>query len=182
MLRNSPSAYGLVAVFLHWVMALLIFGLFGLGLWMVELDYYDSWYHDAPDLHKSLGLLVAFLWLIRVLWRYLEQQPEAEANYSYWEHKLALAMHRLFYVLIALMIGAGYLISTAEDAGVSFFGLFEMPALITAFEEQADVAGWIHWALAWLIILCAFLHSAAALRHHLYNRDRTLLKMLGRRL
>jgi len=182
MLRNSPTAYGLVSVFLHWVMALLIFGLFGLGLWMVELDYYDSWYHDAPELHKSLGLLAAVLWLIRIMWRCFDQQPEAEISYTYWERKLSVAMHGLFYVLIALMIGAGYLISTAENAGVSFFDLFELPALFEAFDQQADVAGWIHWALAWLIIICAFLHTAAALRHHFYSHDRTLLKMLGRRL
>jgi len=181
MLRNSSTTYGLITVLLHWSMALLIIGQFAMGLWMVTLDYYDAWYHEAPDLHKSLGLLVAFLWSIRVVWRCLERQPEAEANYTYWEHKLALAMHRLFYVLIVLMIVAGYLISTAEDAGVSFFGVFEMPAMFVAFEQQADIAGWIHWALAWLIIICAFLHTVAALRHHFYNRDRTLLRMLGRK-
>ena len=63
MLRNSSTCYGLVSVFLHWSMTLLIIGLFALGLWMVTLDYYDVWYHDAPQLHKSLGLLVAALWL-----------------------------------------------------------------------------------------------------------------------
>lgn len=181
MLRNSSTGYGLLAMFLHWSMALLIFALFGLGLWMVELDYYDTWYHQAPDLHKSLGLLVAFLWLLRLLWRCFDRQPEPEPNYKPWEHRLALIMHRLFYVLIVLMIVAGYMISTAEEVGVSFFGWFEIPAVLTAFEQQADVAGWIHWALAWLIIVAAALHSAAALKHHFVDGDRTLLKMLGRK-
>lgn len=179
MLRNSPTTYGLISVFLHWSMALLIIGLFAMGLWMVELDYYDSWYHGAPDLHKSLGLLVALLWLVRILWRCFDRLPEPESTFTRWERRLSLLMHRLFYLLIILLIVAGYLIPTAENAGVSFFGLFDVPALITAFEEQADVAGWIHWALAWLIIACAGIHSIAALRHHFYNRDRTLLKMLG---
>ena len=122
MLRNNRTTYGLVSVLLHWGMALLIVGQFAMGLWMVTLDYYDSWYHSAPDLHKSLGLLVAFLWALRLLWRWVERQPDAEESYTYWERKLSLAMHRLFYLLIALMSIAGYLISTAEDAGVAFSG------------------------------------------------------------
>lgn len=181
MLRNSRTTYGLVSVLLHWIMALLIFALFGLGLWMVTLDYYHAWYHTAPDLHKSLGLLTVLLLGVRLVWRWLDRLPEAEPSYTYWERKLSLAMHRLFYLLIAVMILAGYLISTAEDAGVSFFGLFDVPAILPSFEQQADIAGWIHWALAWLIIICAFLHTVAALRHHFYHRDRTLLKMLGRK-
>jgi len=162
-------------------MALLIIGLFAQGLWMVTLDYYDNWYHQAPEWHKSFGLLVAALWLIRLLWRLFDRLPEPEATFTAWEHRLAKAMHQLFYVLIFLLLLAGYMISTAEDAGVDFFGLFEVPAILPAFEGQADVAGWVHWVLGWLIMVCTLLHTVAALRHHFINRDRTLLKMLGRK-
>ena len=55
-LRNSSSRYGAVSIFLHWFIALAVFGLFALGLWMVGLDYYDPWRKEAPDLHKSIGL------------------------------------------------------------------------------------------------------------------------------
>ncbi|MEZ5523964.1 MAG: cytochrome b [Pseudomonadales bacterium] len=181
MLRNSQTTYGLITVLLHWSMALLIVGLFGLGLWMVDLDYYHTWYHRAPDLHKSLGLLVALLWVLRLLWRCFETLPEPEKSYTAWERRLSLAMHRLFYLMIGIVLLAGYLISTAEQAGISFFGWFEVPALLPEFEQQADLAGWVHWALAWLLIGCAFIHAVAACRHHFYNRDRTLLKMLGRK-
>jgi len=181
MLRNSPTNYGLIGVFLHWSMALLLIGLFAMGLWMVTLTYYDEWYHQAPQLHKSLGLLVGALWCVRLLWRVLDRLPEPEATFTVWEQRLAKIMHQLFYLLIFLLVLAGYMISTAEDAGVEFFGLFEVPAVFPAFEGQADVAGWVHWALGWLIMICALLHSVAALRHHFINRDRTLLKMLGRK-
>ena len=110
-----------------------------------------------------------------------QRQPETETSMTVWERWLALLMHRLFYVLIFLLLLAGYLISTAEAAGIGFFGLFEVPALLPVFELQADIAGWLHWVLAWLLMLCTLLHSVAALRHHFYNRDRTLLKMLGRK-
>ena len=58
--RNTAHRYGLVSVLLHWLIAAAVFGLFGLGLWMVGLDYYSSWYRTAPDLHKGIGVL-AFL-------------------------------------------------------------------------------------------------------------------------
>lgn len=53
LLRNSSHQFGLVAVLLHWSMALAIYAMFALGLWMVGLGYYDSWYHDAPEIHKA---------------------------------------------------------------------------------------------------------------------------------
>ena len=57
-LRNSSSRYGWVSIFMHWGVALAVFGLFALGLWMVDLDYYSTWRKDAPDLHKSIGLVL----------------------------------------------------------------------------------------------------------------------------
>ena len=66
-LRNSTSRYGVVSIVLHWGVALAVFGLFGLGLWMVGLDYYSPWRKAGPDLHKSIGLvLLAVLSLIHI--------------------------------------------------------------------------------------------------------------------
>ena len=78
-LRNSPARYGWVSMVLHWGVALVVFGLFALGLWMVGLDYYSAWRKDAPDLHKSIGITlfaitlamnVVALYIVR---RYREQ-------------------------------------------------------------------------------------------------------------
>ncbi len=60
-LRNSTQGYGLVAILLHWSMAVLIIGLYLLGDWMVDLDYYHPWYLEAPDLHRGLGVVTALL-------------------------------------------------------------------------------------------------------------------------
>lgn len=57
-LRNSPNGYGLITIGMHWIVAVAVFGLFGLGLWMRGLDYYSPWYQTAPDIHKSVGLLL----------------------------------------------------------------------------------------------------------------------------
>ena len=61
MIRNTRQNYGWLAIALHWLMALVIVGLFGLGFYMVELTYYDPLYKRLPDIHKSIGILLAIL-------------------------------------------------------------------------------------------------------------------------
>nr|MCS5564310.1 cytochrome b/b6 domain-containing protein [Oleiphilaceae bacterium] len=56
-LQNSPERYGLIAILIHWLVAVTVIGLFALGYWMVDLTYYDDWYKRAPDIHRSIGLL-----------------------------------------------------------------------------------------------------------------------------
>ena len=79
-LRNSPSRYGVVSIVLHWGVALAVFGLFGLGLWMVGLDYYSPWRKAGPDLHKSIGLVLLAVMLLRVVWRFISPPPPAPAK------------------------------------------------------------------------------------------------------
>ena len=80
--RNTEKAYGLLSIGMHWLVALAVFGLFGLGLWMVELDYYSSWRHTAPELHKGIGLCLFPLMLVRLLWRFLSPPPASLSSYS----------------------------------------------------------------------------------------------------
>ena len=61
MLKNTHDGYGWLSIVLHWLTALLVFGMFALGLWMVELDFYNPWYKDAPHYHKSIGIVLAVL-------------------------------------------------------------------------------------------------------------------------
>lgn len=178
--RNSSTSYGLLSILLHWLVALAVFGLFGLGLWMVELDYYSSWRHTAPNLHKSIGLSLFALMLLRLLWRLISPPPAPLASYSRATRLAAKLGHALLYVgLFALMV-AGYLISTADGHGIRVFGLFAVPATLTSIPDQEDVAGVVHQYLAWGLVLFAALHALAALKHHFIDRDVTLLRMLGR--
>jgi len=179
--RNSPARYGLVSIVLHWGIALAVFSLFGLGFWMVDLEYYSSWYRTAPNLHKSIGLCLFALMLLRLLWRFISPPPPTLSSYSRLTRLGAHWGHVLLYVGLFALMTAGYLISTAEGSGISVFGLFEVPATLTSLPEQADLAGWIHEYLAWGLVIFAGLHGLAALKHHFLDRDATLLRMLGRR-
>ena len=62
--KNSEQNFGLITILIHWLMALLIIGLFILGKYMLSLDYYDPFYHTGPWWHKSIGLVVLFLLIV----------------------------------------------------------------------------------------------------------------------
>lgn len=178
-LRNSSNRYGLVSVVLHWLVALAVFALFALGLWMTDLSYYSQWYQTAPALHKSVGLTLFAVMLLRVLWGLVTPKPAPLSSHSVTERLLSRLGHGLLYLGIFVVMISGYLISTAEGRGIKVFDLFEVPALITGLPNQADLAGEVHFYVAWGLVILAVLHGLAALKHHFIDRDTTLKRMLG---
>ncbi len=176
MLKNTSQAYGLVSVFLHWLVAIAVVSLFALGLWMVELDYYDAWYRRGPDLHKSIGIMLFAVMLLRLGWRLTNPQPQGIGKV--WEQRAAHIAHRLLYALPFLLMISGYLISTADGRPIDVFGLFSIPATLSGLDNQEDIAGEIHELLAYTLIGLAAVHGLAALKHHYFDRDNTLKRML----
>ena len=174
--RNTAETYGRVSILLHWLIAAAVLGLFALGLWMVELDYYDAWYHRAPELHKSIGVLLMGGMLFRLAWRWRNPQPGLTGTPL--QQRLASAMHRMLYGVLFTVLISGYLISTADGRPVDVFGLVELPATLTGLDRQEDIAGVIHRALAMAMIGLTAVHALAAVKHHLVDHDRTLLRML----
>lgn len=177
-IKNSNSGFGVITILIHWLMALIIIALFVVGTYMVDLDYYDSYYHIAPWWHKSFGLLVAFLLIFRIIWRISNPKVSELDSYQPIEIKAAQIMQYLLYLLILLCCISGYMISTAEDAGVSFFDWFDVPAFVSNGEQQADLAGEIHEYSTLALIVLAGLHALVALKHHFIDKDRTLIRIL----
>lgn len=177
MFKDTPQHFGLISILLHWISTVLIIFLFALGLYMTSLGYYDEWYHKGPALHISLGLLLFFATLLRILWRFFNTTPldlynKPAANLAAKLIKLVL------YLLIFIVAITGYLITTAEGQAARVFEWFGIPPTIQLTSAQVDLAGEIHEYGAWLIILIATLHAAAALIHHFVFKDRTLKRMI----
>jgi len=181
-LRNSPHQFGLISVLLHWLMALAIYAMFALGLWMVGLGYYDSWYHDAPEIHKSIGILLLLTLVVRLVWRVLSPPPKPLSSYSPLVRISSVVAHLLLYTLLLAILISGYLISTADGKPIAVFNWFTVPALLSGAGGQADLAGDIHLWLAWAVIILSLLHAVAALKHHIIDRDMTLKRMSGMRI
>lgn len=179
-LRNTSRRYGIISISLHWIFAIAVYAMFGLGLWMVTLSYYDGWYHQAPELHKSIGVLLMMGLVIRVIWRHISPPPAAPKNHSKFTRISAVAAHITLYALLFALLISGYLISTAEGKPISVFGIFDVPATLADAGSQADIAGVIHLWLAWSVVILSVLHGLAALKHHFIDKDDTLKRMLGR--
>ncbi|MCK2183393.1 cytochrome b [Halomonas getboli] len=179
MWHNTSSGWGLTSILLHWLSALAFVGLFVLGWWMTGLGYYDDWYHLAPWWHRSVGVLVFAVTLGRLVWRALQPTPALPG--SRLERLAAHLGHVGLYALMLLVLVSGYLISTAEGAGIDVFGLFEVPALVSGLPNQASVAGSVHWYAALALMVLAGGHGLAALKHHWVDRHDTLVRMLSPR-
>lgn len=175
-LHNNANGYGLVSRGLHWTMAVLIFGMFALGLWMVSLDYYNPYRQTAPNIHRSIGILLLIALCLRFAWRLFSVDPD-RSSLSTIERRGAEIAHWAFYPLLLALMVSGYLISTSDGRAVQVFGLFSVPSVIKnpGLERPAGAA---HEWLAYLTMIFAGLHALAALKHHFVDRDRTLLKML----
>ncbi len=176
MWRNTPNNYGWISIILHWLVAVAVFVLFALGLWMVELTYYDAWYQEAPALHKGLGVLLFFIMLARLAWHLSNPRPHLSG--APWEQHAARLAHAMLYLLLYALMLSGYLISTADGRAIDVLGLFNIPATFTG-KHQEDIAGVVHRYLAYTVIALAALHALAALKHHFINRDHTLKRMLN---
>lgn len=175
MLRNSENGFGLVAILMHWITAFAVIGLFALGWWMVELNYYSEWYRTAPHWHKSIGLLLFAFVLLRLLWKLINIGPKPLGKP--WEKRLAGVAHGVLYILMMAIFCSGYLISTADGRGIDIFDWLTVPALGELFDNQEDVAGLIHEYLAYALMALVVLHALAALKHHFVDKDNTLRRM-----
>ncbi len=174
--RNTKTGYGSVARLLHWLMAIVIFGLFGLGYWMRTLTYYSPYYKTAPELHQGIGLTIFALLVFRLIWKLANPVPE-HAGLTSIEHKGSALMHWGFYVLLLAVMVVGYFISTLDGRAIPYFDLFDIPSIHTE-KGLEKLAGKVHWMLAYLIIGLALLHAIAALWHHFIKRDRVLISMI----
>lgn len=177
--KTTPETWGGLTILIHWLTALTVFGMFGLGLWMADLNLYHPWYHKAPELHKSVGILLFLLTCARLLWRLVEGKPRPLASHSHKLQMLAQTVHALLYLLLFSVMVFGYLISTADGRAVDVFNWFSVPATLQGREQQEDIAGVVHLWLAVTLISLVVLHALAAIKHHVFDKDRTLRRMLG---
>lgn len=177
-MKNTENRYGWMSMSIHWLVALAVFGLFGLGLWMTSLSYYSPWYQKAPVIHMTVGVVLLLLMTFRVIWRFATPQPKALDTHSGLVRFMSKAGHLGLYLLLFTVMISGYLIFTADGDPITLMGGIELPAIISDLPKQADTAGAIHFYGAWALVLLAGGHGLAALKHHFVDKDATLKRML----
>jgi len=175
LFRDTAAGYGLVTRLTHWVMAVGIVAMFALGLWMVNLTYYSPYYRTAPDIHRSVGILLLILLVARFVWRIANPKP-GDSELRPWERTAARIVHWGFYPLLLALMVSGYLISTADGRPIEVFNWFSVPSLVHE-KGMEDPAGYVHEILSYITIAVIALHAAASLKHHFIDRNRVLKRM-----
>ncbi len=178
-LKNEEDCYGWAIISLHWLMAFAVFGLYFLGLYIVDLGYYDPYYKILPHWHRSIGLLLLLALCIRLLCRWVDRAPRALPGHRPVIRFMTRTAHALLYLLMLVTLISGYLISTAEGHGIDVFNWFSVPALPFKFSGQADTAGAIHYWSSTALVALSSVHALAALKHHFIDKDSTLTRILG---
>jgi cytochrome b561 len=177
-ISNTRHSFGWLTRLLHWLVAAHILGLIALGWYMVDLSYYDPYYHDSLHYHKAFGILALVLGMLKVLWYGANRQPEPTAALPTWQRRAANMVHWWLLLLMVLIPASGYLISTSAGDGIDLFGWFELPALLNISDEQRELAILVHEWLAYGTLGLVGLHMLAALKHQFIDRDGTLKRML----
>jgi cytochrome b561 len=174
MLRNTTETYGLVSRALHWLLAVLILGMVILGLVVEEMPKGPQ-RSGLMNWHQSLGTLVLILVAVRLAWRLVGPVPAPLGSAG--TQRLATLMHWLLYGLMILQPLSGLVQVQAAGHDLLLFGAWPVPRLVgenaglKEFLEEVHETGWIALAVA------VAGHAAAALKHHLIDRDRTLARM-----
>jgi cytochrome b561 len=187
-MSQSKSRYSAVAIILHWVMALLIIFMISMGLWMhdaIKVQATQMLAFETYQLHKSIGLTLLILTVLRLIWRITHRAPPLPEHMGRWERVAATLSHGGFYLLMLALPLSGWAMVSVSPYGLPtiIFGLFEWPHIAPleamANKEAAEALFKdVHELLAFGTIGLLALHIGAALKHHWIDRDDVLARML----
>jgi cytochrome b561 len=177
MWRNSPERWGAIAQLLHWGIAVMVIGLAIVGLTMDELPNSPT-KMQVYALHKSTGLTVLVLVVLRLIWRLVDRRPPYPPTMARWQQQLAALTHGLLYALLLSMPLSGWLYNSASNFPLRWFGLFPVPSLSGPDRELKHFAHEVHETGFYVLAALFALHVGAALLHHYRYRDATLVRML----
>ncbi len=174
-LAGRPWRYAAPAVVLHWLLAVLLATLLGVGWYMMSIEHEPGadWYFN---LHKSVGIVVFGLVLLRLLWRLGHRPAPLPAYMPAWQVKLALATEWALYGCMFLMPLLGFLGASYSRDGVIFFGI-PLPAWVTPSHDTAETFFELHENLAWIMVGLISLHVAGALKHLVIDKDDVVKRM-----
>jgi cytochrome b561 len=181
VVSNTETRYGSVAKTLHWLIALAIIGLLVVGKYMTDLTDQDPNKFALYQLHKSFGISVLALSVVRVVWRLMNKVPALPVGMPRWQRLAAHASHGLLYFLMLAIPLSGWAMVSASTLGIPtlLFGAVELPNLpITPDRDTHRLARFVHEQLGNVMIGLAVVHVLAALKHHFFDRDTVLTRML----
>lgn len=180
-LRNDRYRYGAVAQLFHWLTVVLITALLIIAFYMTDLPLGPEKLR-IYNLHKSVGVTVLLLTILRVMWRQFSPAPPLPTAIPSWERTAARAHHFLLYGVLFAQPMIGILHSWSANFPVVIYGLFALPNLTGQNEALQKPLQIVHAWLGWTFLVLVLVHVAAALRHHFVLKDSILRRILPRGL
>jgi len=173
--------YPATSKLLHWLVAACVLTTAPVAIAMTRVGEGPT--QDALyNFHKSLGVLILLLMVLRLINRFAVGALAAEAEIEPWQKTVSSIVHTSLYVLLLAMPVVGYIANSAYGAATPFFGLFEVPAIVGKNEDLATQLFTLHRWVGWLVVILALTHVSAALYHHFIRGDAVLKRMLPRAL
>ena len=181
----SPDAkaarYSAVAIVLHWLLGLSIFGMFAVGIYMADLPI-SPLKLKLYNYHKWAGITFLALSVLRLLWRLTHRPPALPASIELampnWQSKAYHATHYALYALFFAVPLLGWAYSSAAGFPVVLFGVLPLPDFMAVDKEFAKIINEVHGIAAFSLIALAALHIAAAIKHHFFDKDGLISRML----
>lgn len=177
-LTNSASRFGRISRYLHWVTAVLFLAMIPLGLFASTIPYEAEWRQGYYVVHKTLGLTVLALVLVRLVWHLRTPAPPLEASLKPWERRLARLGHILLYLLMLALPVSGYVVSTYAGRYSHFF-VWDVPLLWDRDPSVVRPYGIVHkFVLPYLCYAVVGAHVAGVLKHHFIDRHRKNIRRM----
>ena len=176
-LGNSSQRWGSVSKTFHWLIALLIFCMMMLGWVMVNWPLSPEKL-ELFNWHKSLGVTILTLVVLRLIWRLCNTTPTLPDHITALQSCVAKFNHWLLYSLMLAMPVSGWVINSAANFPLKWFGFVRVPNIAPVDKQLQTQAEIIHLSLFWIFLLLIVLHIAAALKHHYADKDNVLRRML----
>lgn len=178
-LKNTPDRWGGISQLLHWLVVVLILTMAYLGLTMGDLP-------NGPDkiqtyaLHKSIGITILALVVLRLLWRLYAGTPHPVPGSPRWQERIAGLTHFAIYALLFAIPLSGWVLNSAAGFPLQWFHLINLPHIVERNHDLHELAEEAHEIMFWLLAFLVVAHAGAAFYHHLFQRDATLARMLPR--
>jgi cytochrome b561 len=176
-IKNDTRRYGVIAQLLHWAIVALIITQFVLASKAADLPLSPAKIATLAT-HKSIGMTIFGLAILRLIWRWFNPVPAFPATTPRWQRLAAHLSHWALYGLILVTPLMGWLMSSARNFPVSWFGLVTLPDFIEPSTAAYEIFHEAHEILATTLLCIAVLHALAALKHHFIDRDNVLRRML----
>jgi len=176
--NDTSRSFGFTSILLHWISAALIAVLFVMGQIMEDMSR-GAAKADLMAVHQSLGMLLLIVVLARLFWRLGQGFPEASSETGSLINRISRLWHWLLLAVIVAIPASGYLASETSTQGITFFGMSLLPDLIGANHDLHEVFEEIHETMSKLLIPLVIVHVLAAFKHHYFDRDDTLKRMMG---